>query len=196
MSINAFIPLIFGMFSLGAGLYVFSKARRSFLCFPYCLSSITVAGYFFIYFVSEYYQSAAAEHWVLFKLLTVITSFMVPALLCLLLILKKTNSGLLKSFIGFSVLLSLTSLMTPGHVFLSGKALLQKQGCFNMDIFPYYMFFLNISLFLPLGIVITLIKKSRTELTKLLQRQILTVVTCLVIFYFASTTKRTGCVIK
>jgi len=163
VTINAFIPLIFGLLSLGAGLYVLLKARKSFLCYPYFFASVVISCYFFMYFVITYYHNTIENALFVFKIFATGAAFIVPALLHMLLTLKSKKIGLLKIFRMFSFLFAFSSFYYWDKSFLLKTNLFQWESVINVNVFSYYLFFLNAALFLPLGLVIAAIKKSEVK---------------------------------
>lgn len=163
MTINAFIPLFFGLLTLGAGLYVLLKAEKSFLRSSYFFSSVGISSYFFMYFIIAHYQSSIENAMFVLKIFATGAAFIVPALLNMLLTLKSKKSGLLKIFFFFSLLCALSSFYYWDKSFLLKTNIFHWENVININVFSYYLFFLNVSLFLPLGIVIALIKKSAVK---------------------------------
>jgi len=171
VTINAFIPLIFGLLSLGAGLYVLFKAKKSFLCLPYFFASVAISCYFFMYFVIIYYQQMTDNTMFFLKLFATGAAFIVPALLNMLLTIKPKKSGLLKIFLVFSFLFAFSSFYYWNKSFLLKTNVFQWESVINVNIFSYYLFFLNVSLFLPLGIVIASIKKNEMRQSEIAIKQ-------------------------
>ncbi len=159
VTINAFIPLIFGLLCLVAGLYVVVKAGKSFLCGSYFFASIVMSCYFFMYFVISHYHNTIDNEMFILKIFVTGAAFIVPALLSILLALKLKKNGLLRVFILLSVLFAFSSFYYWDRSFLLKTSLFTGKNVINVNIFSYYLFFLNVALFLPLGIVITAIKK-------------------------------------
>ncbi|MFH1062468.1 MAG: diguanylate cyclase [Candidatus Omnitrophota bacterium] len=171
MTINAFSPLIFGLLSLGAGLYVLLKAEKSFLCRPYFFAAVAMSCYFFMYFVMTHYHNSIDNAMFVLKIFATGAAFIVPALLNILLTLKTKKSGLLKIFLFFSFLFALSSFYYWDKSLLLETDFFQWESVINVNVFSYYLFFLNVSLFLPLGIVIALIKKSKIKPSEIAAKQ-------------------------
>ncbi|MBU4304451.1 MAG: diguanylate cyclase [Candidatus Omnitrophica bacterium] len=167
MSIYAFIPFICGLLCLGSGFFILSKARKSYLSRPYFLASMIISGYFFMNFclmelvrLPEMLAGA--------KVFAFAGFFVVPALLNILF--QHNKRGLFKVILFFSFILSLFVfyyLKAPIKVvrFPWGSALAIQ------DISVIF-FFINVALFLPLGVVIFRLQTRKRKISQLSKRQI------------------------
>jgi diguanylate cyclase (GGDEF)-like protein len=136
-----------------------------------------------MYYVLNYYQGNIDNISIGLKLLSIGAAFIVPGLLYLMLILKKTDSGLLKTCLCFSFLFASSSFLHWKNNLLVQTGIFNFSHVINVNIFSYYLFFLNAALFLPLGIIISLIKKSKTKLSLIARRQFNAIIISMIIIY-------------
>jgi len=165
VNINLLILLTFSVLNVCAGVYVLAKKGKSYLARPYFLVALTLS----CYCVQFYLLKSSTI--VLAKIFFAIAVFSIPALLNLLLYANKGSKVLLKILVGLSAVLSgITSclILIVNPLTLTSFSL----NGLNIPSMSYSLFFLNVALFGPLGLIVSIIQKKPKEQTRLARGQI------------------------
>lgn len=185
MNIYAFIPFILAFFSLGAGIFVLVKAKRSYLSKPYFLASLSVFCYLFMHFCLINFTLQMDKLIFCIKILALGAFLIVPALLNILLKLPHGEKGLLKIIFIFSCLTGIFS-----SCYFAGEYPLQINSftwgsTIAIQNMPYFLSLFNAILFLPLGIGVFWLESKRGDISDLAKRQINFIILSLILLAFA-----------
>ena len=174
-----------GLFTLSAGTYILIKVKRSYLSRPYFISSVVISFYFFMHFGLVQFKGNEGIFLPWLQVCLAVMSFIGPALINLLLSMRRVKTGLIKVILFISSMLSVSvfySLMQGYeiniHSFSWGSTL-------SVNNFAYWLFFINIVLFLPLAAIVFLIGKSSMDTSILAKRQIKFIVLSVCVICFA-----------
>ncbi len=172
MNINAFIPFILGLFTLSSGAYILIKVKRSYLSRPYFISSLVISCYLFMHFGLVQFGGNDRIFSLWLKVCLGGMSFVGPALINLLLSMRRVKTGLIRVILFISSMFSMSV-----FYFLLQDYKIQVNSfawgsTLSINNFAYFLFFINIVLFLPLAGGIFLVQKSSMDTSVLAKRQI------------------------
>ncbi|MCG2711040.1 MAG: diguanylate cyclase [Candidatus Omnitrophica bacterium] len=185
MNINAFIPFILGLFTLSSGAYILIKVKRSYLSRPYFISSLVISFYLFMHFglIQFYGNELIFLPWL--KVCLGAMSFIAPALINLLLSMRRVKTGLIKVMLFISSMLSVLVFYFLSHDYKLDVNSFAWGSTLSVNSFAYLLFFINIVLFLPLAVVMFLVQKSSIDTSILAKRQIKFIVLCVCVICLA-----------
>lgn len=185
MTINAFIPFILGLFTLSAGAYILFKVKRSYLSRPYFIASMVISFYLFMHFGLVQFKgnNVLLVPWL--QVCLGAASFVGPALINLLLSMRRVKTGLMKVILFLSSMLSVAVFYFLIHDSEFQINSFSWGSTLSVNNFAYLLFFINIVLFLPLAAIVFLAGKSLMDTSNLAKRQIKFIVLSVCIICFA-----------
>ena len=172
MNINAFIPFMLGLFTLSSGAYILIKVKRSYLSRPYFISSLVISFYLFMHFGLVQFAGNNQVFLLWLKVCLGAMNFIAPALINLLLSMRRVKTGLIKVILFISSMLSLSVFyfLLQDHKWMVNS--FAWGSTLSINNFAYLLFFINIVLFLPLAAIVFLLDKSSMDTSILAKKQI------------------------
>ncbi len=161
-----------GLFTLSSGAYILIKVKRSYLSRPYFISSLVICFYFFMHFGLVQFKANERIFSPWLKVCLGGMSFVGPALINLLLSMRRVKTGLIKVILFISSMLSVSVF----YFLLQGYKLQVNSfawgSTLSINNFAYFLFFINTVLLLPLAAIVFLLQKSSMDTSILAKRQI------------------------
>ena len=172
MNIYAFIPFIAGVFSLEAGLYILIKAAKNYpLRLPYFFASLCVFCYCFFNFGLIQFAGYDDIMTVWMKVFGPGAFFVIPALFNLMLFVGEQRKGAVKFVFLISCVLGLSALLYRIKTIPVQFVYFPWGNSISVTNIPYTIFFLNASICLPTGILLSYFQRDRICKTGLVKRQ-------------------------
>lgn len=174
-----------GLFTLSSGAYILIKVKRSYLSRPYFISSLVISFYLFMHFGLVQFDGNELMFLPWLKICLSAMSFVAPALINLLLSMRRVKTGLIKVILLISSMLSMSVFyfLLHDHSWMVNS--FTWGSTLSINNFAYFLFFINIVLFLPLSAIIFLLEKSSMDTSILAKRQIKFIVLSVFIICFA-----------
>ncbi len=161
-----------GLFTLSSGAYILIKVKRSYLSRPYFISSLVISFYLFMHFGLVQFGGNDRIFLPWLKVCLGAMSFVGPALINLLLSMRRVKTGLIKVILFISSMLSVSVFYFLLHDYKLEVNSFAWGSTLSINNFAYFLFFINIVLFLPLAVIVFLVQKSSVDTSILAKRQI------------------------
>lgn len=174
-----------GLFTLSSGAYILIKVKRSYLSRPYFISSLVISFYLFMHFGLVQFAGNDRVFLPWLKVCLGAISFVAPALINLLLSMRRLKTGLIKVILFISCVLSLLVFYFLLHDYKLEVNTFAWGSTLSVSNSAYFLFFINIVLFLPLAVTIFLVQKSSMDTSILAKRQISFIVLSVCVICFA-----------